>query len=1196
MQNILIFFQAYLFGRLGSRALGLMLLLSLIWWAGPYVGLHEQSIRLYLIAGTLALFFGIWLVRAFIVRKRSNQFKQALDSQGGQDQSRQLEIEELRTKMNAAISSLKSSELGTHHRGNAALYALPWFMIIGPAAAGKTTLLRNSGLSFPYAHDNDIDIRGFGGTRNCDWWFSNEAVLLDTAGRYTTEQDDHEEWLAFLGMLKKHRRRQPLTGAIVAISLSDLLTADSQEIERHVKIIRDRIEELSSRLGCIFPIYIVFTKCDLLYGFNSYFADLDEKEREQVWGAWMGHDKEGDFATTFCQKLESMYHRLCEMRIHKLSMVRKMEAKGELFDFPAQFDAAKDHLVEFISKLTNENPYQDTPNFCGIYLTSATQEGTPLQKILGNMRQAFGYVDESNETDRTEPKSYFVKNFFKGVVFPNSHDVSRTRKLGVIHRALKTASILASVGIMAGCFLLLSTTLTINTLLLKKGTDAAQLLEKEAQAKENGLYHDFLALSQVLTQYQTLMNNEKHLPLSLTLGVYEGDKQLPAIRSLLLTSFERAFYKPALMSLESRLINYSKVWATANLKRQDEIRDPFYKELKSYLMLSQPKRLETDYVVPVLQQIIQERLAGHLDGKELSESDNQHLSDLLQVYLSRLLVNKEDPDYVAPYQPDNALISNIQNQLKAMPDSGRLYAQILNKGKLKSPPIPLKDMINGPGRGILTSDYKQPFMFTYDGWQNYVQPEIKNLVHAACRGDWVTGYLQDSDPSPDARGNHTSASDEYARQLETDIRALYFADYVDSWLNLINQVQLNTFSSLDDAAKRMLMIARNDGPFAELLQVVSKNINITQHGGLAVVEGTSIKTASLIPELDAPLHDLRKLTDPGDKMTISLPINQYLLALTSAQSEMEQMAAAVEVQQESFRYASAILGGTGTTDSELYKCWLSTNSLLNGMDARTRKVAEHLLYEPIQKAWMAIIQQTQDYLQNQWTNSVLVQYQRKISEKFPFAANGNDASLRDVSDFFRPGDGVIWVFTDDQLKPFLRKKRNGWTEKSWLGTGLNFDRSLLNSLAQASLISSGMFQHGESQPDVLFSIFPIPSKGLRVVHFESNGQKLIYQNEPQEWKPFRWPGDKQIFAAQIGAIPSGNHSMITRKYSGDWSLFHLLHDASYSDQGMQYTLSWELKNDQELPLTVQLTLRPDRRNNIFAKGLFSKFRLPSQIF
>ena len=388
MQNILIFLQAYLLGRVGSRIIGLMLILSLIWWAGPYVGLTDAQVRIYSICGVLLVFALFWLIRYLIVKKRSNLFRKDLDQISDQDQSRQLEIEELRSKMNEAISALKSSELGAQHRGNAALYALPWFMIIGPSAAGKTTLLRNSGLNFPYAHDSDIDIRGFGGTRNCDWWFSNDAVLLDTAGRYTTEQDDHHEWLEFLGMLRKHRRQQPLNGAIVAISIADLLTADSKEVDRHVKIIRDRIDELINRLGCVFPIYIVFTKCDLLYGFSAFFADLDEQEREQVWGMWLGHNSAETVSSEFKNGIDKLYQRLCEIRLHKLSMIRKAETKSELFNFPGQFEAGKHLLCDFIERLTKENPYQDTPNFCGIYLTSATQEGTPIQKILGQIRQA----------------------------------------------------------------------------------------------------------------------------------------------------------------------------------------------------------------------------------------------------------------------------------------------------------------------------------------------------------------------------------------------------------------------------------------------------------------------------------------------------------------------------------------------------------------------------------------------------------------------------------------------------------------------------------------------------------------------------------------------------------------------------------------------------------------------------------------
>jgi type VI protein secretion system component VasK len=72
--------------------------------------------------------------------------------------------------------------------------------------------------------------------------------------------------------------------------------------------------------------------------------------------------------------------------------------------------------------------------------------------------------------------------------------------------------------------------------------------------------------------------------------------------------------------------------------------------------------------------------------------------------------------------------------------------------------------------------------------------------------------------------------------------------------------------------------------------------------------------------------------------------------------------------------------------------------------------------------------------------------------------------------------------------------------------------------------------------------------------------------------------------------------MTKLKYSGDWSLFHLLQEASVSWQSNKYYLVWKLKTDQGLPATVQLNLRPDRHSNVFASGLFSKFRLPNTLF
>ena len=56
-------------------------------------------------------------------------------------------------------------------------------MIIGPPGAGKATVSVNSGLNFPLAQKFGKEaLRGVGGTRSCNWWFTDQAVLLVRPG------------------------------------------------------------------------------------------------------------------------------------------------------------------------------------------------------------------------------------------------------------------------------------------------------------------------------------------------------------------------------------------------------------------------------------------------------------------------------------------------------------------------------------------------------------------------------------------------------------------------------------------------------------------------------------------------------------------------------------------------------------------------------------------------------------------------------------------------------------------------------------------------------------------------------------------------------------------------------------------------------------------------------------------------------
>jgi type VI secretion system protein ImpL len=144
------------------------------------------------------------------------------------------------------------------------LYERPWYVMIGPPGSGKTTAIRNSGLDFPLAEGR---VSGVGGTRNCDWWISEQAVLIDTAGRYTTQDSDAASdkagWERFLDLLRRERPRQPLNGVVVAFGVDMLSRLDAAGRELHAQAVRRRVRELESKLGQRLPVYFLVSKADL---------------------------------------------------------------------------------------------------------------------------------------------------------------------------------------------------------------------------------------------------------------------------------------------------------------------------------------------------------------------------------------------------------------------------------------------------------------------------------------------------------------------------------------------------------------------------------------------------------------------------------------------------------------------------------------------------------------------------------------------------------------------------------------------------------------------------------------------------------------------------------------------------------------------------------------------------------------------
>ena len=146
-------------------------ILAVLFLAAVWAVVIVLSLPLWIaIAATGAVVAGfvtLGVVRTIRARRAAKAIERVLKEQAADQLSsvhpeQRAQIEAMHKDFDRAVSSIKHSRLGK--RGYDALYALPWYMFIGPPGAGKTTALRNSGLHFPFLTDRG-GVRGVGGTR-----------------------------------------------------------------------------------------------------------------------------------------------------------------------------------------------------------------------------------------------------------------------------------------------------------------------------------------------------------------------------------------------------------------------------------------------------------------------------------------------------------------------------------------------------------------------------------------------------------------------------------------------------------------------------------------------------------------------------------------------------------------------------------------------------------------------------------------------------------------------------------------------------------------------------------------------------------------------------------------------------------------------------------------------------------------------
>ncbi|MGC4088534.1 MAG: type VI secretion system membrane subunit TssM [Polyangiaceae bacterium] len=634
------------------------------------------------------------------------------------------EILALQAQMKAALDTLKRSKLGKG--GKSALYSLPWYAIVGPPAAGKTTALSQSGLGFiTPAGAGGAKVRGTAGTKNCDWWFSQHAILLDTAGRLSTEEDDHEEWATFLDTLRRFRPERPLDGVVMALSVEDLLGATEDQNEELVRKLRQRVDELMSKTEMVLPVYVMFTKVDLIAGFVEFFGDLGKQQRGQAWGASFSIDDErlDDAARATESEFEGLMRVLHSHMLERLSREPQPEVRQRVMQFPLEFQALAAPVARFVEELARQNPYQETPLVRGFYFSSGTQTGRAMDRVLANMARGFDLRGfGAAEARPTQAQSYFVTDLFAKVIFPDRH--LAVRSMSRIKRRNRQRAIWAAVAVLITLLIVAPATSSYvdNSELMQaaeRDVQQARTLERSGEASSAAN-----ALNLLLDRTEQLEREQTKTSVRGFFGPYTAKD--------LASSFGGVYVERLRAMVEGDVKTQltSDVRSIGDLMRTD-IRNfqSAYEDLKLYVMLTQPQRLQAEFATRRLSQVWARALHS------TAESDQKRLESHAARYVAGLAA---DPSWA--WKPDTTALVRAQGKLSMLPID-ELRFSWLNEAAQGAPPIRPEKIFFGASAQYWKTrgNVEVPGLYTKLGWDK-VRPLLESPDARLELEPWVLGH------------------------------------------------------------------------------------------------------------------------------------------------------------------------------------------------------------------------------------------------------------------------------------------------------------------------------------------------------------------------------------------------------------------------------------------------------------------------
>jgi type VI secretion system protein ImpL len=1158
---------------------GLALLSAVIWIFGPIVAvgstapLADETVRVIVIA---ALFI-LWLIWMIVRQRRAIRANRVFVSEIAEQPKPSLSptdesVAGVNAKFQEVMTELRRQKIG----GRKLLRDMPWYVIIGPPATGKTTALKQSGLNFPV--DVADDLSGVGGTRNCDWFFTEDAVLIDTAGRYTQQESmpevDAAEWLGFLDLLKKHRGRRALNGVIVALSVQSLAEGDVA-IRAHARQIRKRLAELQERLEIRLPVYLMLTKADLVRGFEPFFGQLSTAEREQVWGTTFAPGARVDGAEV-TRELGALVAELERKLIPRLEAEEQLPVRAEIFRFPSQVALLVEPVRTLVEAVFGESRYDESAWLRGIYLTSATQEGTPVDRLTAALASSFGLpAQPAPPIRRSDRRSFFLKDLLTDVIFREAglgtFDPAAEERRRWIWRAAAVASVAGLV--VAG----LAFTLAYRESRSAIAVQAAQLEALQAPltpvaARQAPL--DPLDLD-VALEAVTEVANARTDPPSGALAFVGPSASTEIARA------QDAAYARALRNLlEPRMVALLE----ATMWRQ--IRDPEYLlgALKTYRMLTGLSQMDPDFA----KEWWVDQLPEHAPVNPFpTDAAVEHQL----AAIDRLVVEE------AYVPPDEALVAEALASICSIPLSVRAYKSLLTDPEV----VAVEDWVPaawvGPNGAKVLSRRSEKTLrtgidgaFTYAGFHGPVLGRLDAVAEQTALDRTVF-----------AGGCQEEAATSVAA-LSQDMLKLYYEDFIAQWDGFLRDVRLAPLTDLTVASENLKDLASADSALKRLLDAVVHETELTRPADEGGEESGGIPSGA--KKLLGKLGKVGKLAktgikymptsgDPATVDTSGKPVADHFVSIKAAVAEVDgqppgitaavaaltalsnvlQTVAASPDPQDAIKKQGGLAELTGAVARQAVTLPDPLDDWLAGIAGETSGLTSKAVTSELNAIWRA---------------DVLPFCQAALAGRYPFAPDSTiDVNVVDFQRVFGPG-GLIDSFTNTHLLTYVDTNTKPWTWRADFAV----DPGALAAIEQARRIRDSLFPGGAG-PLMSFTMEPKDlSPDVGRVTLNVDGQTLVYFNNATRPQPMTWPGKDGTGVITLAFQPIDGSPEVIVSETGSWAFLRMLRAGRLTPTNLPELFRLRLAAKG---FYADFELRAASVENPYTLDMFKRFTCPAKL-